>query len=204
MLDFFGGFIMTLMPCFVHKDEAYEEGIIVGRLLASYGEIEMAMCACIIEQTPSFDFASPVRQLFTERGEQKRIRNARTALIAPYQAVNLQKEITKALNDMEWCRRIRNQYAHCQWYWTSHEGLCFVDLEAVAKLSIPITELTKNKLSVTLVLLQAQWEFFEYVFNTFDYLRWEYRKRRNKLLGSTRADPVLVEPTKRKRPRLHD
>jgi hypothetical protein len=44
---------------------------------------------------------------------------------------------------MDWCRQIRNQYAHCQWYWTAHEGLCFVDLEAVAKQVTPITELTK-------------------------------------------------------------
>jgi hypothetical protein len=195
---------MTLMPCFVHEGEAYKEGIIVGRLLAGYGEIEMAICACIIEQTPSYDFDTPVRRLFSERGELKRIGNARAELVIPFQSVNLHAEITEALDDMDWCRRIRNQYAHCQWYWTSHEGLCFVDLEALAKQATPITELTKNKLPVTLNLLQEQWEFFEYVFNTFDYLRWEYRTRRNKQLGSTRSDPVFVKPVKRSRARLHD
>jgi hypothetical protein len=72
---------------------------------------------------------------------------------------------------MDWCRQIRNQYAHCRWYWTAHEGLCFVDLEAVAKQVTTITELTKNKLPINLFFLQQQWKFFEYEFGTFDYLR---------------------------------
>lgn len=194
---------MTLMPCFVHKHEAYEEGIIVGRLLAGYGEIEMAICACIIEQTPGYDFDTPVRDLFGERGEAKRIKNARAQLIILFQSVNLHAEVAEALDDMDWCRKIRNQYAHCQWYWTSHEGLCFVDLEALAKQATPITELTKNKLPVTLPLLEEQWNFFEYVFNTFDYLRWEYRIRRDKLLGSERSVPIFVKPSTKTRPHLH-
>jgi hypothetical protein len=92
------------------------------------------------------------RKLRAERGEQKRISNARKALVAPYLSVNLQTELAGALHDMDWCRQIRNQYAHCQWYWTAHEGLCFVDLEAVAKQVTPITELTKNKLPINLFL----------------------------------------------------
>jgi hypothetical protein len=194
---------MTLMPCFVREDQAHEEGVVVGRLLAGYGEIEMAMCACIIEQTPSYDFDTPVRHLFTKRGEQRRISNARKALTAPYLSVNLQAELSTALDDMDWCRRIRNQYAHCQWYWTAHEGLCFVDLEAVANQSAAITDLTRNKMPIKLRLLQEQWEFFEFVFSTFDYLRWEYRIRRDKKLGSTRANPVFAKPSKRTRPGLH-
>ena len=43
---------LPLMPCFLKDhNQAYEEGVIVGRLLAGYGELEMAMCACIIEET---------------------------------------------------------------------------------------------------------------------------------------------------------
>lgn len=194
---------MTLMPCFVHENEAHKEGIIVGRLLAGYGELEMAMCACIIEQNPRYNFDTPVRQLFTERGELKRIGNAKTALINPYQTVDLHQEVAIALDDMDWCRRIRNQYAHCQWYWTAHEGLCFVDLEAIAKKAEFIAELTKSKLPVTLALLEEQWQFFEFVFNTFDYLRWEYRTRRDRQLGETRRGPTFVKPSNKARPSLH-
>jgi hypothetical protein len=43
---------LPLMPCFLKDhNQAYEEGVIVGRLFAGYGELEMAMCACIIEET---------------------------------------------------------------------------------------------------------------------------------------------------------
>jgi hypothetical protein len=37
---------MSLMPCFDH-DQAYAEGIVVGRLLAGYGEIELQMRMCL-------------------------------------------------------------------------------------------------------------------------------------------------------------
>ena len=49
------------MPCFLKDhNQAYEEGVIVGRLFAGYGELEMAVCARIIEETRGRDFDTPV------------------------------------------------------------------------------------------------------------------------------------------------
>jgi hypothetical protein len=38
---------MSLMPCF-QPNQAFSEGVILGRLLAGYGELELTMCACLI------------------------------------------------------------------------------------------------------------------------------------------------------------
>jgi hypothetical protein len=45
------------------------------------------------------------------------------------QFLALLAELTEALADLDWCRLIRNQYSHCQWFWTAKDGLCFVNLK---------------------------------------------------------------------------
>ena len=59
------------MPCFGPK-QAPLEGIIIGRLLAGYGELELAMCECLMTIERAID--SPIRTLFEKRGEEKRIK----------------------------------------------------------------------------------------------------------------------------------
>jgi len=51
---------------------------------------------------------------------------------AAYVGIELGPIYATTMADMDWCRQIRNQYAHCQWYYTAHEGLCFIDLEELA------------------------------------------------------------------------
>jgi hypothetical protein len=88
---------MSLMPCFV-PGQAYDEGIIIGRLLAGYGEIELQMCACLIAIEGIYDI--PIREIFTERGAEKRIRNGRKALWQDFAKANLTADLTEALAEM--------------------------------------------------------------------------------------------------------
>jgi len=57
---------MSLMPCF-DSDQAQTEGIIIGRLLAGYGEIETQVCMCLIVVEGMID--PPIRTVFGEVGQ---------------------------------------------------------------------------------------------------------------------------------------
>jgi len=185
---------MTLMPCF-GPYQAPAEGILIGRLLAGYGELEVSMCACLIAIEGQFD--APIRQLFNERSAEKRIKESKKALIPEYTKAGLHIELAEALQDMEWCRTLRNQYAHCQWYWTSHEGLCFVNLEELAKQPAQILALMTNKHSIDVKLLLVQEEYFNYVKESFAHLESAYRawdRARSALRLTTLVFPMELRP----------
>ena len=52
---------MSLMPGF-KPTEAQAEGLIIGTLMAGYGELEMEICGCLI--TSEYNFDMPVREVF--------------------------------------------------------------------------------------------------------------------------------------------
>jgi hypothetical protein len=61
----------TIMPCF---DRYPEEGDVVGRLLAGYGELEIELCNCVAALSGNLDDA--IKALFSQQGESRRINNA--------------------------------------------------------------------------------------------------------------------------------
>ena len=65
------GMTETIMPCF---DRFPEEGNMIGRLLAGYGELELELCRCVAVINGDLDAA--IRAILRERGEQKRIGKA--------------------------------------------------------------------------------------------------------------------------------
>ncbi len=109
-----------------------EEGAIIGRLLAGYGELELEICNCVAAVTDDIDGA--LRTLFGIRGAEKRIEKADGIMRASYGSAGLEPKYVAVMDAIEWCRKVRNQYAHCHWYDTKDEGLCFVDLESIAKI----------------------------------------------------------------------
>jgi hypothetical protein len=191
---------MSLMPCF-KPGEAYEEGIIIGRLLAGYGEIELVMCACLIAIEGQFD--TPIREIFLERGAETRIKKGRKLLMTEYTKASLQDKLSEALEDMEWCRQIRNQYADCHWYWTSKEGLCFVNLEDLAKQPTMIIELMAGRRPID-QSLETQENFFNYVKETFTHIESAYRAWNVARSAPRRPTHVFAMPSKISRPPLHN
>jgi hypothetical protein len=192
---------MSLMPCF-GPDQAAAEGSVIGNLLAGYGELEVEMCACLIKVEGQIDL--PVREIFSKRGAEERINRARKLLKADYANAGLQTGLVEALDDMDYCREIRNQYAHCQWYWTIDEGLCFVNLEELARQTSPIVYVTHNKRPISLPLLQAQENFFYYVKGRLMNLRDSYQEWDQKRAGRRPSIHVFAKPTKIERPLLHN
>src|ERR1700733_7099230 len=149
---------MSLMPCF-QPNQAFAEGVVLGRILAGYGELELTMCECLIEAkrfTNANILDLPIRDIFGKFGAERRIKVAKKQLLADYTQANLQTELIETLDDMDWCRQIRNQYAHCHWYWTQQEGLCFVNLEELAKQATTIVDPTSGKHAIDVPLLEEQ------------------------------------------------
>ena len=181
-----------MMPAFW---KAPEQGALIGRLLAGYGELEFEMGRCLGVTTRG-DPVAGVRELFSERGEKDRIHKARKGMVPEYERIGLRKECETALGDMEWCRNVRNQYAHCHWYYEDSEGLGFVNLEEVV--NVP-GQLMAGRRMLNLVLLVEQEAFFRYVQRSFWYLE----AMCDKSLGKMHNKDFLTPLKRLSRPKKH-
>ena len=76
---------------------------------------------------------------------------------------------------MEWCKTIRNQYAHCQWFPTIEGEITFVNLEDVALIVGPTGPLENYKNKLDLELLKNQEAYFAYVRTCFWYMAEEFK-----------------------------
>jgi hypothetical protein len=186
----------TIIPAFRH---AAEEGKLVGRLLAGYSELEVEMLGCAIAVTHDTD--ASVRALYGMRGEFNRIKSMRSLTEAAFVKAGFGTTYTAAMDDIDWCRTIRNQYAHCQWYYTSEEGLCFIHLEDLARGSAKIDSLMDAKFPVNARLLSQQEVFFKYVQKCFWYLGEQYKRRTATTVP--RNAPIFQLPSTVARPRSH-
>jgi hypothetical protein len=192
---------MSLMPCF-QPEQAFLEGVILARILAGYGELELTMCECLIAIEGQLD--TPIRDIFGPRGAEQRIKVAKKRLLPEFTKANLRATLVETLDDMEWCRQVRNQYAHCSWYWTKQEGLCFVNLEELAKQPATILKVMNDRHPIDVPLLDAQESFFNYVKESFFHLKSAYQA-----WNRTRSEPQLstyffAKPSKISRPCLYN
>ncbi|HLK26887.1 MAG TPA: hypothetical protein VKT30_19710 [Caulobacteraceae bacterium] len=180
--------VTIMMPAFDRFDE---EGHLVGRLLAAYGELELELAGCLI--AVSGDMDRVVRSMFAHRGEERRIRDAGAMVGGDYDKAGLGGGFREALLDMHWCRTVRNQYAHCVWYDTPREGLCFCNLEAMALEARPINEIADGRRPIDVALLREQHEFFHYVRASFWHLAGEYKVWVGKLHKNSFPKPPRVQ-----------
>jgi hypothetical protein len=178
--------IERMLPAFL---AAPAEGQIIGRILAGYGELEFEMGRCLGVAVHG-DAEAGVRQLFSNRGEAARINTASEKMTLLYSDVGLGGLCEAILEDMDWCRELRNQYAHCSWYHTQQEGLGFVDLEKIV--NVPGL-LMRHRKMLDAPLLEEQETFFWYVQRCYWHLEAEYNERRGKT-------PNLSFPCPRHRP----
>ena len=97
------GYAMSLMPCFDQK-QAYAESIVLARLLAGYGEIELQMCMCLVAVEGQID--TPIRQVFGKTGAERRIKICKKALCGMIMTkLIVPADLQAALSDLEWCRQ---------------------------------------------------------------------------------------------------
>lgn len=167
----------TILPSFVRFEA---EGQIIGRLLAGYGELELQLCNCVSMVISDLD--AVFKAMFRIRGETPRIKIADALGRKPYAAHQLESEFSDAIRAMRYCLKIRNQYAHCQWYDDNTGKLAFVNLEEIAGQDTVISNLLGlTTHHVDSALLTRQELYFIYVSACLDYLNYEGRRKAGKL-----------------------
>jgi hypothetical protein len=184
----------SIMPFF---NEFPAEAQIVGRLLTGYGELELELAKCVGTATGKID--DTINAIFSKRGAEHRIKLAGKLAERGYDAVGLGDVYRTTVKDMDHCRSIRNQYAHCLWYPLCKDGLGFINLEDVARNAVPLWPLESHRHLVDLRLLQHQEEFFHTVQLWFWYVTGEYDVRVNDKKGH-----IWVRPSTLPRPALHN
>ncbi len=161
-----------MMPFF---NDFPEEAAVVGRLLTGYGELELELAQCVGAATGDIDAA--ITTLFKKRGADTRIKTAGNLAETLYDEAGLGDDYRTTVDDMDCCRAIRNQYAHCHWYPRAQDGLGFIDLEDIANNGRPLWPLEAHRHLVDLTFLEKQEEFFCNVRRWFWYLAGEYKVR---------------------------
>lgn len=172
-----------------------KEMAVVGRLLVDYGEIELDLLNCV-QIARGRDMNSTLKTMFRVRGELSRIQIADALGRVPYTTLGLGDEFEMMIDAFDYCRRIRNKYAHAYWHDpVQGKRLCYVSLEELADEDQPVNDL--GKLTFFFIdepLLFQQEIYFEFVRALLSYLNWEGQVRL-KLIKS-RVECMPVPPKK--------
>src|SRR5437588_12479148 len=118
----------TVMPAFT---TCPKEAAIIGRLLAGYGEIEFIVYECL--KMALGNSAIAARILFRVRSEKTRLDLADAVLRPVCDSHSLDKDYELAIAGAHYCRKVRNQYAHCHWLGDAAAGLFFTNIEPSAE-----------------------------------------------------------------------
>jgi hypothetical protein len=191
-------------------DQCPKEMALIGKMLAAYGDMEFDLTSAV-GVVHSTDMA--VKALFRPRGESARVEVADAMARAAYEKFGLGTDWGSTVTKFKLCLKIRNQYAHCQWFWRSDIGLGFVAMEDLAKerRSLSLTNLTVYPLDLT--LLKTQEKYFAHVQAWLRYLTNRYAKKTGQALifdypRPTKAtQPILHKPQiqpSRQSPDTHD
>lgn len=185
----------TIMPAF---RDFPKEGMIIGCLLAGYGELELILCNCVSEARDDFD--TTFKAMFRPRGETQRIDVADALGRHHYREAGLEQPFSEAIGEIRYCLKIRNQYAHC--YWTEDFGrsLGLVELEETAKRHGEVyrRELIGLAKDIDVPTLEGQEAFFCRTNDCLRFLLHEYRV----LAGRMTTNPFSL-PKKEPRPPLY-
>jgi hypothetical protein len=177
-----------VMPAF-HSFPA--EAAIIGRLLAGYAELEIDLLNCVSVAREDFD--ATLKAMFRIRGETARINVGDALGRQAYDKLELAADFEVAVKAMRYCLKIRNQYAHCNWYDDRSGRLAFVNLEEIAKENQPISGfLNLTRRYVDVPLLEKQEQYFGYVEALIRYANYEGRFRAGKLRTRFWEKPPLV------------
>jgi hypothetical protein len=178
-------------------DKFPREGASVGRLLAGYSKLEIGLMNCVYMAHGDFD--TVLKAMFKNRGETKRINEAKRLGLSTYAALGLEADFLAAIDAMRHCFRIRSQYAHWIWWDDKSGRLAFANVEDIAKIEKRVGELAQlSPHHVTAALLGEQEAWFAYVDG---YLAWvNYQGR---FLAGTLSHNTVAKPQRLKPPALY-
>jgi hypothetical protein len=162
----------------------------IGTMLIAYGEIEFGLLNCVGVALGG-DLDTAARILFRARGEAARIEIADAIVRPAFAKVNLDGKWSNAHGAAKFCKKIRNQYAHCHWISNDTQGvLTFMDLDQDSKQPEGPIKLTRKVVNAELVASQQR--YFEYCLDLFLFLEPEYRKRAGMKLVSEFDEPTSI------------
>jgi hypothetical protein len=174
------------------------EAEIIGRIVIGYGELEIALMNCV-QMGRGGDHDTVLKAMFRARGELQRIEIADVLGRQVFANLGLEREFAKAIDDMNYCRTIRNQYAHCIWHDDGSGQLGLVNLEEIARdnaLVPNLLGLTTRYLDVP--LLRTQEAFLANVEHQLKYVNYESRKRQGTPHQNIPAPAPLARPPRYK------
>ena len=170
---------------------------LVGQLLAGYPDLEIGLLICVIRVRDDFDVG--LKAMFRMRGETDRILVGDGLARGKYESLGLGTEFAMTVGAMQHCRKIRNQYAHCQWHTHNAPVITFTALEEMAMRNETFTNfLSLPQFKIDVPLLQEQRRYFDYTDSSFRWLHEETYLR----LGKTSRNP-FQKPVQLKQPDLY-
>jgi hypothetical protein len=189
----FSRMTFSVLPAF---DRYPKEASIIGRILAGYTGLELAMMNCV--QVIREDFDTVLKTMFRTRSEGQRIDIADAFGRHHYHKQRLGTHFETAISSMRHCLKIRNQFAHCIWYDALLGHLTFTNLEEIAHDNKELKDLSSAPIFyVDVPLLEEQENYIFYTGKSFSWINYEGRRRAGKI--SIPAQPV---PKQMKQPRL--
>jgi hypothetical protein len=113
----------------------------------------------------------------------------------PYSALKLDAEFATLIDAFDYCRRIRNKYAHAYWHDPDNgKALCYVSLEELADEDDPVHDLTNlvfYYLDETLLLRQEA--YYQYVRDLLRYINYEGQFRAKRMRENIFPLPSALE-----------
>jgi hypothetical protein len=190
--DEFG--VYRINPAF---DDFPTEAAIVGRLLASFGEIEHLVCRNAARASNlTYEV---LKALYRLRSTSSRI-FAADALAAPrFKELGLQEDYDRTCTMVRTCLHIRNTFAHCMWGSEAKahpSGLFYTDPQAAAE---TLETFDYQWRHVDTALLSAQVNYFSLALEWLQYLGNEHFRRVQNLTLQLWPKPPIQEP-----PPLHN
>jgi hypothetical protein len=189
-----GSVMRTILPAF---DSFPEEGSIIGRLVTGYGELEYELAMCVGWIVEDNDLA--MKLMYRLQGENQRLIAADLLGRRNLKNPRLRTTFEQAVSATHECRKIRNQYAHCNWG-SDANGLWFVNLEDAAEGSVRFLTAAHNACRTSLPTLRAQEDYFCYVKDCFEYITYGVRRLREEV----RTIQGFAAPRSRAAPKLHN
>lgn len=137
-------------------DRFPEEANLVGRILSSFGELELTICHSA-QMALNLENDAVLKTLYRIRATSSRIDTADGLMRSIYEKHGLIESYTQAMSMLRHCLIIRNQYAHCNWADHVRGGLFFADLQTSAKNQ----NFDHHYRHVDVPLLTAQLDYFK-------------------------------------------
>lgn len=173
------------------------EATLIGKILTTYSELEIGLLHCV--NVLKEDFDGVFTSMYKKRGESARLKEAVKIGKPLYAAIKLDGEFDAGITAMNYCREIRNQYAHAVWWDDYSEQLAFANPEDLIKPGHKVENLVSLvPRHVSAELLQEQEKYFHHAGWLLTWVNFEGQLRRNKI-----KENGHMKPTPLKKPNMH-